>query len=130
MPSSASMQSERVNLKYFIPAILLGLAILVLSVAAGIQLPKLSVKLVSPDKLAHAAAYFVFCSTLVFGWHHSGRVVSSTLKLGLLVSVGYGILMEILQYSFFPHRYFEVWDIVANIIGSVSSVLVSYFFIK
>jgi len=124
------MQTERVNLKYFLPAILIGVAILVLSIAAGIQLPKLSVKLVSPDKLAHAAAYFVFCSSLVFGWHHSGRAVFSTLQLGLLVSISYGILMEILQYSFFPYRYFEVWDIVANIIGSVSSVLVSYFFIK
>lgn len=126
----ASVQIERVKLKYFVPGILCGIAILVLSIAAGIKLPKVAGDLISPDKLAHAAAYVVFCSTLIFGFHRNQIALFRTLGISLAISVGYGILMEILQYSFFPYRYFEVWDIVANIIGSIISVLVSYFIIK
>ncbi len=109
---------------------MLGAIILMLSIAAGIRLPKVAIDLISPDKLAHATAYFVFCSTLVYGWQRNGIAVSRTLWMSLTVSAAYGVSMEILQYGFFPHRYFEVWDIVANIIGSIISVLVSYFIIK
>jgi VanZ family protein len=40
-----------------------------------------------------------------------------------LISAGYGILLEFGQYYIFPGRYFEILDIVANIIGSISSLL-------
>ena len=38
----------------------------------------------------------------------------------------YGVMMEIdAIYSFFPGRYFEVLDIIANIIGSFVGLLLS-----
>lgn len=41
----------------------------------------------------------------------------------------YGLFMEILQFTFFPGRYFEVLDIIANIIGSFAGLFVFKFFI-
>ena len=35
----------------------------------------------------------------------------------------YGILMEGMQYAFFPGRYFEVLDIIANIIGAIIGLI-------
>ena len=38
--------------------------------------------------------------------------------IALGVSIIYGIGMEVIQYTFFPGRFFEIPDIIANIIGS------------
>lgn len=124
------LSKQKNHLKAFIPAIIWGLTILILSIISGVNLPKIAPKIISTDKLAHAAAYFVFCTTLIYGLTRNRFAFSRAVLTGLMISIGYGVVMEILQYSFFPHRYFEVWDIVANIIGSLISVLVSYFFIK
>lgn len=117
-------------MKKFIPAIAWGTVILVLSIVSGLKLPKVAADIIAPDKLAHAGAYFLFCALLIYGFHRKVTQPFRTLWMSFLLSAGYGFLMEVLQYSFFPHRYFEVWDIVANIIGSMICVLVSYFFIK
>lgn len=41
----------------------------------------------------------------------------------LIISTTYGIGMEVVQYTFFPGRYFEFWDIVANISGAFAGVI-------
>jgi VanZ family protein len=42
----------------------------------------------------------------------------------------YGVLMEIMQFAFFKGRYFEVLDIIANIIGSFTGLFVFKYFIN
>ncbi|MDX1939783.1 MAG: VanZ family protein [Saprospiraceae bacterium] len=123
-------KNRGINLKTFIPAIVWALTILLLSVMSGLHLPKIAEKIISTDKLAHAAAYMVFCVLLMYGLRRNKVAFSNAALVSVVMGSIYGVLMEVLQYSFFPHRYFEVWDIVANIIGSLISVLVSYFFIK
>ncbi len=118
------------QLKYYIPALLWGLTILTLSIVSGVRLPRLAESIIGTDKLAHAAAYCVFCTLLLYGFRRNEMPFRRAALLAVCIGSGYGLLMECLQYQFFPHRYFEVWDIVANIIGSLLSVLVSYFFIK
>ena len=86
--------------------------------------------LLEPDKLAHAGAYCVFSTLLVFGFSRNGYGFWKAVWIGVLFAASYGVLMEIVQYSFFPRRYFEIWDIVANIIGCLVSILVSYIVIK
>ncbi|MCB0556078.1 MAG: VanZ family protein [Phaeodactylibacter sp.] len=102
--------------------------ILALSTGASIQPPQISHWL-EPDKLAHAAAYFVMASLLLWGIHRSHRLQPRHFFLVLVFSSGYGISLEIVQWAFFPGRVFEFLDIIANIIGSFGSVLV-YFLIK
>lgn len=117
-------------MKAYIPAIAWALTILVLSLVSGLHLPKIAEKIISTDKLAHAAAYLVFCTLMMYGLRRNKVAFSNAALVSVAMGSTYGVLMEVLQYSFFPYRYFEVWDIVANIIGSLISVLVSYFFIK
>ncbi|MBK7871574.1 MAG: VanZ family protein [Saprospiraceae bacterium] len=124
------MSNRRINLKAYIPAIAWALTILVLSLVSGLHLPKIAEKIISTDKLAHAAAYLVFCTLMMYGLRRNKVAFSNAALVSVAMGSTYGVLMEVLQYSFFPYRYFEVWDIVANIIGSLISVLVSYFFIK
>jgi VanZ family protein len=47
-----------------------------------------------------------------------------------LVAIGFGALMETVQFGFFPDRYFEILDLIANIIGSICGSAIYYYKIK
>lgn len=117
-------------MKYFLPAIIWALTVLFLSTFGDVTPPDLLKDVITPDKLGHAAAYCVLAFSLTWGFFKNGNTRNRAILRSVLMSIGYGVLMEIIQYSFFPNRYFEVWDIVANIIGCLVSILVSYFVIK
>ena len=118
------------TLTIFAPAIIWAIVIFALSISAGVQVPKALEKLGAPDKLAHAAAYFVLALLWIRAFYASKQSFTKAVAWGLGLSISFGILMEIIQFCFFPHRYFEFLDIVANIIGSLLSVFVFYFLIK
>lgn len=79
--------------------------------------------------MAHCAAYFTLASLLLWGLRRSHRLGAGPALWSMLLCCGYGIALEVVQYTFFPDRFFEVRDIIANIIGSFASVLV-YLLIK
>lgn len=72
------------------------------------------------DKLIHFVLYFVF----VLLWALTQERVSkkSIILLGIL-SIAYGILIEVLQSAMSLGRAYDVADIVANTIGCVFGVL-------
>lgn len=74
------------------------------------------------DKFAHFGIYAVFSWILL-----SENKKNEKILIPLLISISYGILMEILQYSLTTYRSFEVLDIVANSLGAFSFW---YFYIK
>lgn len=85
--------------------------------------------LFSFDKLGHAIAYGTL--TGLYYWARFKNIGVVTNKWFLYIAIGttgYGILMEIIQYTFFPNRYFEVLDILANIMGILVSYLICKFF--
>lgn len=86
--------------------------------------------LVGPDKVAHAAAYFLLSGLLLWGFSRRKPLQPATIFTAIALSVGYGVAMEILQWSFFPYRFFELYDILSNIIGSFASVLLIFFINK
>ncbi len=96
--------------------------IFILSTMPGQQLPKID-WLMTPDKFGHAAVYGV----LTVGVYYSLRPYLKSMKSNRWLAFGiasfYGIAMEVIQYAFFPNRYFEIWDIVANIIGALGALL-------
>jgi len=111
------------NLKYFIPAIIWALIILFLSSGPGIQLPKSTIDL-SIDKLGHFVFYGILAFLIAYGYYkHNPAIHENGLFKALIISGFYGICLEIMQYSFFPNRYFEVLDIIANISGSLIGIL-------
>lgn len=115
----------------YIPAILFALIILGLSGVSGNQLPQLQINIWQPDKIAHALVYFVFSVLLMYGFHRqNGYLSKKYVLLAVGISIGYGILMEFAQYFIFTGRYFELYDILANTIGTLSSILLTKFFNK
>ncbi len=100
-----------------------------LSTGKAVEVPRFS-NLLEPDKLGHAAAYFVLAGLLWWGFYRARRLAFATMAIAVLLSSAYGIGIEFVQYTFFPNRFFEVLDIIANIIGSIFGVLALYFLVK
>ena len=115
--------------KALLPSILWSLVILVLSAMPGISLPESFWDFISIDKLAHIGVYGIQTFLLLMGL--STQISNDAKKvavIALIISILYGILMEAMQYTFFPYRYFEYLDIIANIIGSFTGLLIFKFF--
>jgi VanZ family protein len=112
-----------VLLKYYLPAILWAICIAVLSLMPAAQLPKIELDLLAPDKLAHAFVYGVLTILLFWAFAKNQPLRWPIIRRCMIASAGYGILLEWAQYAFFPSRYFEVYDIIANIIGIIISLL-------
>ncbi|MEZ4894659.1 MAG: VanZ family protein [Saprospiraceae bacterium] len=107
----------------YLPAVLCLIGITVLSLSPSVPMPKLN--LLSSDKLGHAFAYAIL-TWLMFSGYKSATGKDATWKTGWLffgLSAGYGILMEIIQGTFFPYRFFEVADMIANAFGALMVVL-------
>lgn len=118
------------SIKAFLPAIVWALVILYLSTGAAPNLPAEIWDLFQPDKLAHAAVYGLLTLLIIYGFHTLERKNRFAIFFAVFLSTLYGISMEIVQYTFFPNRYFEVLDIFANIIGTFGSLLLLKYFFK
>jgi VanZ family protein len=107
----------------FLPALLWLITITYLSTQGGIPAPEFN--LIQMDKLGHAAAYALLVWLLLFGWYRFGtKRVDWTVGLPVfLAASGYGVLMEFVQYSWFPNRHFEVDDMLANALGAATAWL-------
>lgn len=111
-------------LKPYWPAILWTLVITYLSVSPGVQLPK--IQLISADKIGHAAAYALLTGLLIWGLVRAQKRPAQNRALWIMgcIAAGYGALMEWVQGTFFPHRFFEYDDMLANAVGACFAVLV------
>lgn len=78
------------------------------------------------DKIAHLSFYTIFS----FLWSMSLRETNTGKNFVLFFSVSFGILMEICQFYLFNGRSFELYDILANIIGSFLGVILFKIFIN
>ena len=81
------------------------------------------------DKISHLISYAIF----VFLWskllsQKAGRVKGA--QIAFYFSIVLGILMEFLQWQMNSGRYFEILDIIANIIGSIIGLTAFYKIIK
>lgn len=95
-------------------------AIFYLSIIPGVQLPEIPV---SPDKLGHFVAYGLLTWLIFLGFQKQNKW---TVGIAVWTVVGvslYGILLEFVQWAFFPHRFFEVWDMIANITGAFAAFI-------
>ncbi|MFN0215402.1 MAG: VanZ family protein [Saprospiraceae bacterium] len=105
-------------MKSFLPTLIWLVFITALSISPSVKLPKY--ELFSADKLAHAGAYAVLVGCLAWGvWGTKKRAITNMdLFLLFCVSTLYGALMEGIQGWFFPNRFFEIDDMLANASGS------------
>ena len=111
-------------MKAFIPAIIWAIIILILSGTPSQNLPQINLgSLFEADKIAHIGVYCILSLCLLWAFFKQKRWTAQFMFLAVFISSSYGILMEIAQFYIFPGRYFEIFDIVANIIGSIGSLL-------
>jgi VanZ family protein len=106
-------------MRSYLPALLWLLIITYLSVTSR-RLPVPQFQLLSFDKLAHAAAYGLLVLLLWFGHRGRadlGRYWGITVFLGASV---FGAVMEWVQATWFPHRFYELDDMIANVIGAAA----------
>ena len=115
--------------KAFIPALIWAVILFVLSTGNSVQAPRI-ITWLEPDKLGHAGAYFIFTGLILYGFYRIGSWSNKQLWIAVLISSTFGLAMEVIQYTFFPGRYFEVFDIIANIIGALICIITSKFLIK
>ena len=105
---------------YFIPGVIIGLAITFLSMTGKVSAPQIS--WFSADKIGHALAYGSWAFVLIWGaWKNSRsiRLFSGILPILVLSTTVFGAFMEWIQLRFCPGRFFEYDDMLANAIGSI-----------
>lgn len=74
------------------------------------------------DKLGHVIAYLLLTVLVGLSLPRVSRVTVG------IVTIGFGILMEILQESLTAYRMLDIYDILANIIGSVIGIWLIWLF--
>ena len=100
-------------------------------VKGKINLPESWCDVFSIDKIGHFGIYGIFTFLLLLGFiFPTSKWKEKGVQIALSISIFYGIGMEVIQYAFFPGRYFEYLDIIANIIGSFTGLLFFNFLIK
>ena len=107
----------KVAIKYHLPIVLYGAAILIVSSIPNLKTPEAGAWPV--DKLAHVVEYAAF-AILVYRSSVRWRCWPSSkaaLWLTLLMSVGWGLLDEWLQ-SHIPGRFSDPWDFLADVGGA------------
>ncbi len=103
----------------YLPAFIWLVIITILSTSPGVPMPKFN--LFSTDKLGHAAAYALL-TWLLFKGVKAAKNRSANWKEATVIfclAAGYGVLMEFVQGTFFPYRFFEIDDMLANGIGAL-----------
>lgn len=78
------------------------------------------------DKVVHFMMYSIF--SLLFSWAMNTELNYFRLLLIIPVTIGWGILMEIMQLNMHLGRSFDLYDILANSMGVGSGVLIYVLF--
>jgi VanZ family protein len=111
--------SVRQSVRFFFIAIYIG-CIIALSLLPMQDLPKVPM-FRGEDKLIHFVMYFGF--SMLFCWSLKTELNFSRLFFVILITVGWGILMEYLQLDMHMGRSFSWYDELANSIGVCFGIL-------
>ena len=109
---------------WFIPAFAIAFGIFLLStfLAIPIQVEGLSYV----DKIEHCFAYFVLVLSFLIAFKKADRLSTKASYWLLFLASMYGLMLELAQYIFFAHRFFEWVDAAANVLGA----LIGFFVFK
>ena len=114
------------RLKFLLPALLLLVVITFLSLSSNVPMPR--VNFFSLDKVAHAGAYALLTWMLALGVRKSKNspLTRNNLLWIFCFAAGYGVWMEWVQGTFFPNRFFEYFDMLANAAGSLFAIILMH----
>ncbi|MEQ9403494.1 MAG: VanZ family protein [Cyclobacteriaceae bacterium] len=103
------------SIVWFLPAFFVFLGILLLSTVFSVPVQIEGVSYL--DKIEHAFAYLVLTISFLYGFYKNQSLKKSTWILLMVLCALYGTTLELIQYTFFPNRYFEWLDATANLAG-------------
>lgn len=119
------------SLKYFSPAVIWGVFIIILTGIPGNAFPKIPtfIEWLGPDKVIHVIIYSIFGYLL-----HSGFVKQFSEKKkryiiilhSLIVGSLFGAITEIMQYYIFIGRNGNIFDFCANVFGCLIGISIYY----
>lgn len=103
-------------------AIILTLLIAILSLMPKTNLSSVDIAFV--DKLAHGVAYFTLTITWLLAILSKKKLNNKKQYFYISsVIISYGIIIELIQGIWLPFRFFDIFDIFANILGTLTAVL-------
>ena len=105
------------------PAILWAFVIMATSILPGDAFPDIDIRFF--DKIVHFTKYAILAILMVSGVNYSYKYYTPLKKVlfMLILAGGYGILMELVQW-FIPNRVPSIWDVVANVAGILTGMMV------
>jgi VanZ family protein len=114
---------------FFLAAILWTGIVLTLCLVQSNSLP--AVKIANLDKYIHAFFHFVFTSLwfLFFISHKQKKNILMPLLIAFMLSVFFGIVIEVLQGLYTTTRREDILDVAANVSGAtlaVSTIVIYY----
>jgi VanZ family protein len=119
---------------HFVPVLVWSVIMFLLFGIPGKSMPELDVWAYFPfDKFAHITVFAIFTFLLAIALkkqYGNGKIRYHGVKIALLCGVSYAVIMEVMQQIFFSGRNFDVYDIVANITGSVIGILIFMYIYK
>ena len=115
---------------YFLPGSIVAIIIFLLSTVFGAKVPNPMPELISPDKLGHLLAYFVLSVSFLWAFAQTKQLNRRLAFWVVITCASYGIVLEFVQFAFFPERYFEWWDMLANLVGALLAILIIRFINK
>jgi len=113
----------KISKSYFIFAVLWFVFVTVLLCIPGTELPKVNwSSKIWLDKWVHIFLFLV----LVWFWCKAYSLKTKKIfRVITILSILYGIVMEIIQHYFIPFRSFDVGDMIADSIGALAGYFIS-----
>jgi VanZ family protein len=117
--------------RYFWPAYLWGIIVLVLTGMPGNDVPSLPPfwNAFHPDKIAHVGLFGMLVFLLAAGSYFKGGKISvkkSLITLYAIIGIALGGIIELLQKWVFIGRSCELGDFIADIIGVILAIIFYY----
>jgi VanZ family protein len=110
--------------RYHWPALLWAIFVLILCGYPGNKLPELTfLEWLKPDKIMHIVLFGIQCFLLLKGLHrksHSLTLKKNFILTSIILSISYGILVEVLQEYIFINRNGDLRDAIANSLGALA----------
>ena len=117
-------------MKSFLPAIIWGIFIFIMSSFPGDDIPKsFIINIPFADKIIHFILYFLLVILILLGYFRKSKTDLTIRKFlfAFSISILYGILLEVLQDFVFIMRSADLMDIAANGAGSFIGLLTFYY---
>lgn len=113
-------------LRYYTPAILWIILILVLCTLPGKDIPSNSFfEKIHFDKFVHFGLFGGIVLFLSLGIYWQKKYISAaTLTLLVLLAAGYGLAIEFIQKYWASGRSFDMYDVMADTLGAIAGVWV------